>query len=167
MARRNTYQHVFTRDVPVEIKAAFDWMTDYSQEDMRFYDSESGSRSFERLAPDKIRLITVEKERRHNIRIEGIVTLSPPKHWTYTGVMLRDAKAIASFNEYFSLEALDHEMTRFTIRLEAKPLTVSFRLYTTLFRRKLDEWLDKPHDRIVRAMVSECGANNMLAKAGA
>jgi hypothetical protein len=159
MEKKYSYIHIFARDVPVDTRTAFDWMTEYSQDDMRFYDAEAGTRSFQRQGQNKIKLTTEEREKGHELKIDGIVTLSPPDRWNYVGVMIRDGTVVASFEEYFSLDQLAENTSRFTIRIEARPLALSFKFYVTFFSKKLDAWLDGPHDRIVRAMVSECTGN--------
>lgn len=58
-----------------------------------------------------------------------------------------------SFEEYFSLKPHGENMTEFTIRLKARPLTLGMRLYVALFSKTLDARLGKFHERIVGELM--------------
>lgn len=121
------YRYTIVRPLEVPMDFAFSWLTDYRADDMIILGGKPGSREIEQMAPT---LFHVRNRFLNSKRIyDMVVTISPPDSWVAKGTVLDRERPVVDFTQAFKLERVSEEVSRLTLTIESRPLTVAARVY--------------------------------------
>ena len=148
------FVYEYAREIPVDAPAAFAWLTDFREEDARFFGA-GAVREVERAGPDSVRLVRIERRGKSEERFEGTVTLEPPLAWRYAGIMHREGKHVAELRAQYRLESLGPGRSRYSLRFEAQPLSLGIRVAVRLFPGRAR--VRGTQEKVLGGLVAELG----------
>lgn len=152
------WRHTESRVLDVPLEAAYRWLTDYGPGDAATLGYDGGSRTVEKLADERFRLVDEHAKWGRPLRFDGVAVLRPPDAWDWSATILLSGREVARITGAYRLERLGDKRCRFTASFVAEGRTILARLFLVVAAGRIRRDVRETYDIVAAEVASDAAS---------